>query len=193
MDDSARRSQKNYRSLLQAMSRPGRVVHLKALDVVSTLAAAIAVAECLLDPEVSLFGIGNGGAQALQAAVAEATGARTESLGSADFIFVSGASSQGGVRGAKRGFPECPEEGATLVYCLDSQPAGVSERFRVRLAGPGIPGPGGIAPEMRGIPVEEFQELMTVNADYPLGVDAFFVRPSGELMGLPRSTRIRVR
>ena len=52
---------------------------------------------------------------------------------------------------------------------------------------------GGIAPEMGGIAIEEFQELMAVNADYPLGVDAFFVRPSGEVMGLPRSTRIQVR
>jgi alpha-D-ribose 1-methylphosphonate 5-triphosphate synthase subunit PhnH len=46
---------------------------------------------------------------------------------------------------------------------------------------------------MGGIAIEEFQELMAVNADYPLGVDAFFVRPSGEVMGLPRSTRIQVR
>jgi len=61
------------------------------------------------------------------------------------------------------------------------------------LTGPGIPGPSGIAPEMPGIPVQEFQDLMIVNADYPLGVDAFFVRPNGEVMGLPRSTRIRVR
>jgi len=48
-------------------------------------------------------------------------------------------------------------------------------------------------PEMDGIPIEEFQALMAVNADYPLGVDAFFVRSSGEVMGLPRSTRILVR
>jgi hypothetical protein len=101
--------------------------------------------------------------------------------------------SRGGARLAKRGAPESPEDGATLVYCLESQPAVVCDRLRVRLAGPGIPGRDGIAPEMDGIPIEEFQALMAVNADYPLGVDAFFVRPSGEVMGLPRSTRILVR
>ena len=79
------------------------------------------------------------------------------------------------------------------MYCMDSLLAGVSERFRVRLIGPGIPGSSGIVPEMRGVPVEEFQELMEVNADYPLGVDAIFIRPNGELMALPRSTRIHVR
>ena len=193
MDNRDRRSQKNYRSLLQALSRPGRIVRLEALDGMPPFGAAMAVAECLLDSEVSFCVIGNGGAQTLQASIARATGARTESLGAADFVFVSGISSQGGVRVAKRGRAEVPEEGATLVYCMDSQPASASHRFRVRLTGPGIAAQRGIVSEMRGIPVEEFHELVIVNAEYPLGVDVFFVRPSGDLMGLPRSTRIQVR
>lgn len=193
MNPSGHRSQKNYRRLLAALSRPGRVVRLEALGVISPFAAAIAVAECLLDSEVSICVIGNGGAPALQTAIIAATGVRRECQPSADFIFVAGASSRGGASLAKRGCSESPEEGATLVYCIDSQPTGVAERFRVRLSGPGIPGANGIVPEMGGIPVDEFQELMTANADYPLGVDAFFVRPSGEVMGLPRSTRILTR
>jgi alpha-D-ribose 1-methylphosphonate 5-triphosphate synthase subunit PhnH len=193
MDNSDRRNQKNYRSLLQAMSRPGRAFRLDALGAVSSFAAAMAIGECLLDPEVSLCVIGDGGAQTLRTVLVGSTQVRTESLEAADFIFVCGVQSQGGVRLAKRGRLEFPEEGATLVYCMESHPTDVSDRFRIRLTGPGIAGQGGVAPEMRGVPVEEFQELMAVNADYPLGVDAFFVRPNGELMGLPRSTRIQVR
>jgi len=193
MDNSGRRNQKNYRSLMQAMSRPGRVFRLDALSAVSPFAAALAIGECLLDPEVSLCVIGNGGVSTLQAVLVGATQVRTESLETADFVFVCSVQSQGGVRSAKRGRLEFPEEGATLVYCMNSQPACASDRFRVRLTGPGITGQGGIAPEMRGVLVEEFQELMDVNADYPLGVDAFFVRPNGEVMALPRSTRIQVR
>lgn len=194
MDNSSdRRNQKNYRSLLQAISRPGRIFRLEALGAVSSFAATMAIGECLLDPEVSLCVIGNGGAQTFQTVLIGATQVRTESPEAADFIFVCGVQSQGGVRLAKRGRLESPEEGATLVYCMDSQPAGASDRFRIRLTGPGITGQDGIAPEMRGVPVEEFQELMAVNADYPLGVDAFFVRPNGEVMALPRSTRIHVR
>jgi alpha-D-ribose 1-methylphosphonate 5-triphosphate synthase subunit PhnH len=193
MDNSGRRNQKNYRSLLQAMSRPGRVFRLDAWGAASPFAAAMAIGECLLDPEVSLCVIGNGGAQTFQTALVGATQVRTESLETADFVFVCSVQSQGGARSAKRGRLEFPEEGATLVYCMNSQPACASDRFRVRLTGPGITGQGGIAPEMRGVPVEEFQELMAVNADYPLGVDAFFVRPNGEVMALPRSTRIQVR
>ena len=193
MDNSDRRNQKNYRSLLQAMSRPGRVFRLDALGAVSSFAAAMAIGECLLDPEVSLCVIGNGGAQPSRRSWSVPPRSGRNPWKTADFIFVCGVRSQGGVRLAKRGRLEFPEEGATLVYCMDSLPAGASDRFRVRLTGPGITGKGGIAPEMRGVPVEEFQELMAVNADYPLGVDAFFVRPNGEVMALPRSTRIQVR
>jgi alpha-D-ribose 1-methylphosphonate 5-triphosphate synthase subunit PhnH len=193
MEHGERRNQKNYRSLLMAMSRPGRIFRLEALSTLSPFAAATAVGECLLDAEVSLCVIGNGGVQGLRAALVDSTQVRTESLDAADFIFVCEAQSRGNVRLAKRGRLEFPDEGATLVYCMDLKPAAGSDRFRIRLTGPGIAAPGGIAPEMHGVPVEEFQELTAVNADYPLGVDAFFVRPNGELMALPRSTRIHVR
>jgi alpha-D-ribose 1-methylphosphonate 5-triphosphate synthase subunit PhnH len=193
MESDYRRHQKNYRSLLQALSRPGRLVRFETLGFVSSWAAALAVAECLLDPEVSYCVIGNGNTETLRRTITSATGARLESLEVADFVFVAGTSSHGGVHGAKRGTLERPEEGATIVYCLDSQPTNVSDRFRVRLSGPGIAETGGITPEMGGIPVVEFRALMAVNDDYPLGIDAFFIRPSGEVMGLPRSTRILVR
>jgi alpha-D-ribose 1-methylphosphonate 5-triphosphate synthase subunit PhnH len=193
MDPNGHRSQKSYRRLLQALSRPGRIVRLEGLAGAPSFAAAVAFAECLLDSAVGFCVIDGGRAQALQTALAGATGARPERLETADFVFFSEGGSRGGARLAKRGTSESPEDGATLVYCLEAQPAVVSDRLRVRLTGPGIPGRDGIVPEMNGIPVEEFQELMAVNADYPLGVDAFFVRPSGEVMGLPRSTRILVR
>ena len=193
VDTNARRCQKNYRSLLQAFSRPGRIVRLERPTGMSPFATALIVAECLLDSEVSFCAIGNGGTQALHTAIGAATGVRPEPLSGADFIFVCGNTSHGGLRVAKRGFPECPEQGATFVYYLDSRPAGAGDRFRVRLTGPGIPEAAGIAPEMDGVPIDEYQELGFVNADYPLGVDAFFVRPSGELIGVPRSTRIQIR
>ncbi len=62
----------------------------------------------------------------------------------------------------------------------------------MRLAGPGVESSQGIAPEMGGVPLAAYEELAAVNAEYPLGVDAVFLSAAGELMALPRSTRIRV-
>jgi alpha-D-ribose 1-methylphosphonate 5-triphosphate synthase subunit PhnH len=193
MADNDARHQKNFRRLLTALSRPGRVVRLDALDGPSPLAAALAVGECLLDCEVSLCVMGGGDGDGLQSALVTATQVQTAVLSEADFIFIRGGQSRGEVRRAKRGGLETPEEGASLVYCLDCAGPSTPERLRIRLSGPGIAGPAGIAPEMDGISTEELRVLMEVNADYPLGVDAFLVRHDGQVMGLPRSTRICMR
>jgi alpha-D-ribose 1-methylphosphonate 5-triphosphate synthase subunit PhnH len=193
MTDNDARNQKNYRRLLNALSRPGRIVGLEGVDRPSPAAAAMAVGACLLDSEVSFCVMGRGDIDELQSALAAATQARPAAPEEADFIFFRGGESRGEARRAKRGGPQTPEEGATLVYCLDSTGPAAPERLRIRLTGPGIAGQDGIAPEMGGIVAEEFRLLMAVNADYPLGVDAFFIQPDGELMGLPRSTRIHMR
>jgi alpha-D-ribose 1-methylphosphonate 5-triphosphate synthase subunit PhnH len=192
MDPSSARNQTTFRALLQALSRPGSVVRLEGLDILSPLASIRAVADCLLDHEVGVCLIGRPAPEALAGVVA-ATGARPLPLGEADVLVVVGPDSRGALSAGRRGSAESPEQGATVVYHLDEDGAPASERFRVRLSGPGIAEADGRVPEMRGVRPEELRALAEVNADYPLGLDALFVRPSGEVMGVPRSTRIRVR
>jgi alpha-D-ribose 1-methylphosphonate 5-triphosphate synthase subunit PhnH len=190
--DAVRRNQIHFRALLQALARPGRL-HRLAGPLHPW--PAMALAECLLDHEVSFCLPAD---PSLQAAVAALTGARPETPENADFIFVSGPRSGGLAGRARRGGAQDPEGGATIVYCLDALPPGAprppdGDRFRVRLSGPGIAEPEGLAPEIRGLDLEELQALQAANAEFPRGVDAFFLRAGGDLMALPRSTRIRVR
>jgi alpha-D-ribose 1-methylphosphonate 5-triphosphate synthase subunit PhnH len=194
MDPAVERNQATYRLLLEAIARPGRVVRLDHLETLSPIASTAALLDCLLDHEVSVCILAGGEevSDTLRAAVA-ATGARFVPLDRADFVVVAGGDSRGGLAQAKRGTYEHPDEGATLIYRLNKATGPSSDRFRVRLDGPGIAEPEGVAPEMRGLPIDELRALSAVNADYPLGVDAFFVRPNGELLGIPRSTRIRLR
>ena len=187
------RDQRNFRVLLKALSRPGRLVRLEALEALGARAAILAVAQCLLDHEVGFSTVGGDPTGSLAAAIAAATGAREAGLPEADFVFIAGADGQGAAGRARRGSIDYPDAGATLVYCLDAPSARDAGHFRIRLSGPGILENDGIAPAMREIPAAELQELQAANADYPLGVDALFVRPNGELMALPRSTRIRLR
>ena len=193
MDPSSARNQTTYRALLQALSRPGCVVRLDGLEMLSPLASIRAVVDCLLDHEVGVCLLGaRPAADALSAAVA-ATGASLVPVDRADFLVVDGSDSRGRLTEARRGSYEYPEDGATVIYSLDGAGVPSSDRFRVRLEGPGVAEAGGRVPDMRGVPVPELRALSEVNADYPLGVDAFFVRPSGEVMAIPRSTRIQVR
>lgn len=187
------RNQRNFRVLLQAMSHPGRLFRLRALESPGTHAAVLAVAECLLDHEVGFASVGRDSALPLAAVIAAATGARNTGVPEADFLFIAGAEGLGTAGRVRRGSIDYPDTGATLVYCLDAPPNRDPGHFRIRLSGPGICEAEGIAPAMREIPAAELRELQTANADYPLGVDALFVRPNGEVMALPRSTRIRLR
>jgi alpha-D-ribose 1-methylphosphonate 5-triphosphate synthase subunit PhnH len=187
------RNQKNYRTLLQAMSRPGRMLRLEQEDPVSPLFPCLAIAECLLDQEVSVCVTGDGTGNDRQSAVIRATGARPASLLEADFVFVFGAPGECSILQAKRGSLEFPEEGATIVYCMNEQRPDALDRFQVRLIGPGIAGDIGIVPEMRGLALEDLRELQAADADYPMGVDAIFSRKDGALMCIPRSCRICLR
>jgi len=193
MAPSSARNQATYRALLQAVSGPGSSVRLSGLETLSPLASIRAVVECLLDHEVGVCILGARPAPAALAAAVAATGARPMPIDRADFLVIVGPDSRGGLTAARRGSHESPEDGATVIYSLDGAGAPSADRFRVRLEGPGIAEAGGRVPDMRGIPAPELQALSEVNADYPLGVDAFFVRPSGEVMAIPRSTRIQVR
>lgn len=190
--DSARRNQRHFRILLLAMSRPGRLFRLDPTHLLLYPFPALAVAECLMDHEVSFGVAGAGATEAFATAVLTATGARPTPPEEANFLFVVGRTSRGALRRARRGRPEFPCEGATLVYCLGAESEPDTGRRSIRLSGPGIAEPDGIAPEMPGLSLEELDELGRVNADYPLGVDSIFIQATGRLMCLPRSTRIRV-
>jgi alpha-D-ribose 1-methylphosphonate 5-triphosphate synthase subunit PhnH len=185
------RQQANFRILLKAMSRPGEVFQLAALPADAAVSPALmAVAECLLDGEVTFAAVPEQAGWELRRTLQTATGCRPAAVANADFIFVLGAASQGKASRARRGRPEFPDEGATLVYLVASWDPKEAVSPPLRLKGPGIAEENGRPPAMAGLSMAELRELSRINVDYPLGVDAFFVQADGLVMGLPRSTAI---
>ncbi|WP_419659154.1 PhnH: phopsphonate metabolism protein, predicted C-P lyase subunit [Desulfosarcina variabilis str. Montpellier] len=192
-DDADKKNQQTYRHLLESMSRPGRVVKIHLPEEGNGYAAALAIGRCLLDQEVSMGAAGSNAIKRIQDMLVEKTRVRVDGYETADYLFVDDQGIDKGIAVAKRGRIDAPETAATLICFLSDNPACETDRLRVRLTGPGIGSPLGIMPEMPGIGLATFKALAEANADYPLGVDAFFVRATGDLMALPRSTRISVR
>jgi alpha-D-ribose 1-methylphosphonate 5-triphosphate synthase subunit PhnH len=193
MTETAMCNQRNFRILLQAMSCPGRLFQLNPTGLRGDGFPALAIAKCLIDSEVSFGLIGSAATEALRRMIHATTGARPTGPDKADFLFIVGPDSRDSVRLAKRGSPDFPDEGATLIYCEGANEEPDTRRFLVRLSGPGIGEPNGIAPEMQGLDLEDLRVLSSLNSDYPLGVDAIFIQPRGAVMCLPRSTRIQIR
>jgi alpha-D-ribose 1-methylphosphonate 5-triphosphate synthase subunit PhnH len=179
-----------FRSLVEAMSRPGARVPLPHERVARGRdGALLSLCRALLDAEVS-YAVGGGAeARPLVDTIAATTGARRASVPEADFVIVLGNDSRGAILKAKRGAPEYPDRGATVIYHRAA--AGTQDNdAAVSARGPGIKGECRISAP--AVSHKEWERIRLCNDEYPLGVDCIFVLPSGEVMCLPRSVRIQV-
>lgn len=173
--------QKAFRILLDAMSHPGRMYDLNSLKTESHLYLII---KTLIDNEVTFSVIGTK-IDELSKEISLLTGARRSSVEEADFLIITEGKSRGKIEKAKIGTLEYPDRGATLIYYIDSKNSGP---VYLRLLGPGIMGEHTIL--INGIAKDEFLSLKKINKNYPLGLDSIFVKKSGEIFCIPRSTRI---
>lgn len=172
-----------FRVLLQSMSRPGKVFNLPTPPA-GHHDGLMTVLEAILDPQVSycLLEVG----QELEERVQLQTGARLTTPEQADFLIASAGCSHGRLSQAKRGRMEFPNEGATIVYVVDT--LSENDADGVVLNGPGIKDETRI--NIQGLCAGELQQLKHVNREFPLGVDSIYLDRSGRLTSIPRSTRI---
>jgi len=101
----------------------------------------------------------------------------------ADFLVVTGGSSNGAVLDARQGTPLEPADGATAIY----EVAGLGEGpLGLSLRGPGV----GASPrvlQVAGLDRDEVELIRRTRADYPCGVDVLLVDAAGRCAALPRS------
>jgi len=183
-------TQARFRSLLEAFSWPGRPVRLKAGPLPCTAARYLmAVAETLLDHEVTFAIIGDGlvegDARSLSDQVRLRTGARPARPDEAEFVFVRGTAGRV-IHELPVGDPEFPDRGATLIWRVDGFAGGLSATLR----GPGIDGARLL--RLAGVAAADLLALGQINQAYPLGLDTLFVDDQGTIVGLPRSTSIEL-
>jgi alpha-D-ribose 1-methylphosphonate 5-triphosphate synthase subunit PhnH len=201
-------SQIIFRSLLDAMARPGSIVVLPDINITSPAMNRypLLLLMTLLDHEVSFCVLGhsdaNVNANTNRLAVAEYLGSNTGSnestLRDADFILVCEGSSHGLIHRVKQGTLEYPDESATVVYDVGSigdreydgnDDNGHDEYMRLELSGPGIAGKCMIA--ISGMEPAEIEDVLAVR-NYPLGIDAILSDRNGNIACIPRSTNVRV-
>ncbi len=181
-------SQRLFRSLLDAMANPGRIITLPDIRIESPAANMypLLLLMTLLDHEVSFSVLDNG------ALVTEYlktnTGSKESRLENSDFILVYGGSSHGLIRGARVGTLEYPDESATVIYDIDSIGAG-GGGVLLELSGPGIADKRRIG--VSGIEQTEIEDVLAMR-DYPLGLDLIFSDWTGRIVCIPRSTIVRM-
>lgn len=182
--DPIRDSQRVFRALLRATSRPGEIVALPETGE----GAVEAILSTLLDVEVTFRVLGSDGARELEERLLGATGARIAPIEEANFALIPGGDSDGAMLDLNRGTLEAPETGAMAIYGVKRLAEYGPQTLT--LSGPGVSGSRMLGVE--GLSAKELEAIRESRAYYPLGVDVYLVDEAGSLVGLPRSTRIEV-
>ncbi len=186
-------TQKTFRTLLQAMSHPGRVYSVSQESGVNSReleSVLILVIQTLLDHEVGFCVIGTG-KEYLETTISELTRCPVKDISDADFIIVSDGESNGEILKAKRGSLEYPDAGATVIYVVEFLNDRDNGKPIALLKGPGIR--NDIAPVIHGLGQNELFHIKEINSEFPLGIDCIFINGANRIMCIPRSTRIEVR
>lgn len=185
--DLAVESSQAFRSIMQAMARPGRIQplggNLSPPEPMLPATAAIALTLCdfqtplWLSPRLRNARV----MQYLRFHSGAPIGAEAEA---AQFIFASTEDAVPAPSRLLHGSHEYPDRSATLVLQVQAFVPGA-----VELTGPGIRGSESFG--AAGLGTDFWQAMAQNHARFPVGIDVIFAAP-GMVAALPRSTAIRL-
>lgn len=182
---TATESQRTFRSILEAVSRPGRILEAEAtIDPPEPMGPAFgAVCLTLLDFETPFWTDLPKKSPALAWLRFHCGAPQTVVPMEARFVLLNRASSLCPLDRFHPGEEERPERGATVVV----QVAGMGSEGGRKLTGPGIETSNRL--RVDGLPSSFWTERADMQRSFPLGLDIVFTARH-ELAALPRSTRI---
>jgi alpha-D-ribose 1-methylphosphonate 5-triphosphate synthase subunit PhnH len=183
-------TQNVYRRMLDAIARPGKVAALPRLDICpppGLSAYASGLAFTLLDAETTFAVLPAN--EAWQDYLAVNTGARTAAPADAEFIILAGDEYGPQITAARRGDLLAPERGATIFALVGAIDTATGGDLRLTLAGPGVDGRKTVF--VTGLSVANLENILSLNQEYPLGVDCFLTDRHGRLVAMPRSTAVQ--
>ena len=183
--DPVHDSQSTFRTLLDALARPGRIMHIDvalAAQVTATPVAALAALYALCDFATPVWLAEDN--PALASALRFHTGAPlAHTPAQATFAWVANADALPPLDQFALGEQETPEYSATLLIQVDSLSSGT----KLRLSGPGIEHTETLA--LQGLPAGFWRQRAELAPLFPCGVDLYLVCGDA-LVGIPRTTRV---
>jgi alpha-D-ribose 1-methylphosphonate 5-triphosphate synthase subunit PhnH len=179
-------SQSTFRTLMDAMARPARVLRIEAAlaPPAQLHVAAAAVACALIDADTPYWLDASLDSETLDRWLAFHTGGRrAAAMADAVFALVGMPSSMPAFARFAQGSQEYPDRSATLILLLESFEGGDPLTFE----GPGIRERTTIAP--RGLPADFAEQWRANSQRFPRGVD-LVLTAGDQLACLPRSARL---
>ncbi|MDR3566341.1 MAG: phosphonate C-P lyase system protein PhnH [Negativicutes bacterium] len=181
-------TQKFYRIMLDVMARPGKIGLLPAVDLcppsgLDVYAAGIAFT--LLDGETGFAVLPE--ENDWQDYLRLNTGSGSKPVAGAEFIFANGKFNLPEINAVSRGSLLSPEQGGTLIVQVDRVTES-GQGVKLTLTGPGIKDSSRMV--IAGFDPANLERVLSLNQEFPLGVDVFFVDTAGNLAAMPRSSSV---
>ncbi len=188
-------AQQHFRTIFDAMARPGKVNPLEAVAISPPEGfsrGATLIAFALLNSDVT-YHLAQDCAE-IEFYLRGNTGVRPSAADQADFIFGSPATTQALIERAKEGDPMYPETSASFVITVEQLGNAPFEgSLSLKLEGPGIDGEKLLC--VAGLSPAWVHELKVKNSEFPLGVDILFTadHPEASVVAcLPRTSKISI-
>ncbi len=194
-EQPAQAAQQTFRSVLEAMARPGRVQRIAASALAGIEAPGVGAGLCavlltLLDGECSLHVDDALPRDALLPYLRFHTGVRAGPARAAcDFVIAPSQASAGLWTELRSGSDEAPQRGATLIVEVAALDAALASAVRLRLSGPGIETVQRLS--VGGPGVEFWHARIAVESQFPHGIDLLLCC-ADRVAAVPRSTRVEV-
>jgi alpha-D-ribose 1-methylphosphonate 5-triphosphate synthase subunit PhnH len=190
---STQASQRCFRSLLDALANPGKVVTMNEPEAVTARAAVVALTLADIDTPMAIVGD-----EVLAAEVSEATRAPLVPVSEARLVALLEPTLEL-VGQCQTGSAEAPELGAKvglgcsrlLSLAGEARVPPAAGGVQLVLEGPGVAGTRRLFVE--GIDPAVFDAVARANKEFPAGLDVWLISLDGNVAGLPRSTRVKVR
>lgn len=192
-------SQRTFRLLLEAFSRPGRFVDLAGVAADHDVEPVLLPALALADLEVTMFVADTPErTAAITHLLARSTGATSAPhIGLADMVIASGPIDATQIAELRTGDAWKPEAGARLSLACTRLVANATDatdateaEVVVQVRGPGAG--SGRTFGVDGVDPAVFDALRVANAEHPVGVDTWLVDHAGMCVGIPRSSQIEI-
>lgn len=184
--DAAFDTQRVFRAVLDAMSRPGKIVSIETDEKhpAALEPATAAIARCVFDHDTEVWmGDGIAGVDVFDFLKFNSGCPMTKSSMIADFAIACSRSGLPEVSQFKQGSELFPDRSTTLIVQVPDLETGAS----LRLTGPGIRTENSLS--VAGVPDYFWQARREQTEIFPRGVDIVFAT-GDRIVALPRSTRL---
>jgi alpha-D-ribose 1-methylphosphonate 5-triphosphate synthase subunit PhnH len=179
-----------FRAVLDALSRPGKVVDLPS-GVATGVPPAVVPVLALADLDVAVATLEAGDEVAWASSIRSVTGCRLAAVTDADMVVGLRAPTADEVGSLRVGSAHAPEWGARLfVLCAAVAEGSTGAGTTIRIEGPGAS--AGRTITIDGVDADVFRALGAANRSFPAGIDTWVISAERRMVAMSRSSRIVV-